>query len=147
MRIQASLFTLSFLTLFACGGADEPAEVVAQEPAEVATEEVAAEEVAVEEVAAEEAPFDAAGTYAASCASCHGAAGEGDGAAAAALPVTPANFAEASFWETRTDEEVANVITNGGAAVGKSPLMVAFGPMLGDNVPAMVAYLHSFSSN
>ena len=144
MRIQISLSALSFVTLVACGGVDEPTEVVGTE---VATEEVVAEEVVTEEVVAEEVAFDAAATFAVSCASCHGATGQGDGAAAAALPVTLPNFSDASFWETRTDDDVANIITNGGASVGKSPLMAAFGTVLGDNVPAMVAHLHSLSAN
>jgi mono/diheme cytochrome c family protein len=142
MRIFSVLLALPLITLIACGGGEEPA-VLTEAPAN----EVVAEAVVVEEVAVEEVAFDAAATFAISCASCHGATGAGDGAAAGALPVTPANFSEAIFWETRTDEAVASVIRDGGAANGKSPLMVAFGPMLGDNVPAMVAYLHTLSDN
>lgn len=137
MRILSVLLALPLVTLIACGGGEEPA-VVTEAPVEA---------VVVEEVVVEEVAFDAAATYAVACASCHGATGAGDGAAASALPVTPANFSEAIFWETRTDETVASVIADGGAANGKSPLMVAFGPMLGDNVPAMVAYLHTLSAN
>tara|TARA_B110000037_G_scaffold218893_1_gene282832 strand:- start:914 stop:1342 length:429 start_codon:yes stop_codon:yes gene_type:complete len=142
MRKLSVLLAIPLITLIACGGGEEPA-VVTEAPAEA----VVVEEVAVEEVVVEEVAFDAAATYASSCASCHGANGAGDGAAASALPVTPANFSEAIFWETRTDEAVASVIRDGGAANGKSPLMVAFGAMLGDNVPAMVAYLHTLSDN
>jgi cytochrome c553 len=143
MRVYTTLLALPLVALIACGGAEEPVVDI-----DVGgDEDVAVEAVTIEEVVVAEVAFDAAATFAISCASCHGATGQGDGAAAVALPVTPANFAEASFWETRTDEDVANVITNGGAAVGKSPLMVAFGPLLGDNVPAMVAYLHTLSAN
>ena len=89
---------------------------------------------------------DAAGDYAAMCAACHGATGAGDGAASASLPVTPANFGDAAFWTSRSDEEVANVIKNGGAAAGKSPLMAPFGSTLDDaRIAAMVEYLKTFA--
>jgi len=89
---------------------------------------------------------DAASDFAAMCSACHGATGAGDGAAAAALPVTPADFTDASFWTTRTDESVANIIKNGGAAAGKSPLMAPFGAALDDaRIAEMVAYLRTLS--
>jgi len=153
MRTLTLSLGLPLLLLTACGGSEQsdvsaeptPADAVAEVTNEASPEGEAApeEEAPPEEVAA----FDAAAMYATSCASCHGASGEGDGAAAAGMPVPPANFADSTFWDSRTDEEVANVITNGGAAAGKSPMMVAFGPVLGDNVPAMVEYLHTFNPN
>jgi len=74
-----------------------------------------------------EALFDAEATFQTICASCHGQSGKGDGIAAAALPVKPANFASPEFWETRDRESVLKVIREGGAAVGKDPLMAAYG--------------------
>ena len=67
------------------------------------------------------------GTY---CAMCHGADGSGDGAAAAGLDPKPANLNGAAFWETRDEAHVRKVVTEGGAAVGKSPLMAAWGAVL-----------------
>jgi mono/diheme cytochrome c family protein len=52
------------------------------------------------------ASADSAETYSQVCAVCHGAGGAGDGAAAAGLPVTPANFTEPAFWESLTEELV-----------------------------------------
>jgi len=92
------------------------------------------------------ASADGASDFAAMCSACHGATGAGDGAAAAALPVTPANFTDASFWSTRTDESVANIIKNGGASVGKSPLMAPFGAALDDaRIAEIVAYIRTLS--
>lgn len=71
--------------------------------------------------------FVAAAEFKSVCASCHGEGGLGDGPAAAALNPKPANFATAEFWQTRDREQVINVIANGGPAVGKSPVMAAFG--------------------
>jgi mono/diheme cytochrome c family protein len=89
---------------------------------------------------------DGASDFAAMCSACHGATGAGDGAAAAALPVTPANFTDAAFWATRTDESVANVIKNGGASVGKSPLMAPFGAALDDaRIAEIVTYIRTLS--
>lgn len=81
------------------------------------------------EVAApvEKEPFEVTAVFAKVCAACHGAGGQGDGAASAALNPKPANFTEASFWETRDKESILAVIRDGGASVGKSPMMVAFG--------------------
>jgi cytochrome c553 len=88
------------------------------------------------------ASADAAATFAAMCSSCHGVAGAGDGIAASALPVKPANFSDAAFWTGRTDEAVAKAIKEGGPSVGKSPMMAPYGGALDDAAIAeMVTYL------
>lgn len=75
----------------------------------------------------DEGPFDPQTTFETVCAPCHGMTGAGDGPAAAALDPRPAAFASPEFWETRDRAHVINVVTNGGPAVGKSPLMPSFG--------------------
>jgi caa(3)-type oxidase subunit IV len=91
--------------------------------------------------------FDAEGPYASVCASCHGTAGAGDGVVAAALNPPPANFADPAFWAARTDEQVAQVILQGGAAMGLSAAMPAWSAMFDDTqAAAMVAYLRTFSN-
>jgi caa(3)-type oxidase subunit IV len=91
--------------------------------------------------------FDAAGPYANVCASCHGAAGGGDGFGAAALNVPPANFTDAAFWSSRTDDQVAQVILQGGAAMGLSAAMPPWSAMFDEaQTAAMVEYLKSFSN-
>ena len=90
-----------------------------------------------------EARADGAATYASLCSSCHGAQGAGDGVAAAGLPVKPANMTDPAFWNaTRTDDYLKTVITKGGAAVGKSPLMGPMGASLSDaQLAELIAYL------
>lgn len=84
---------------------------------------------------------DGAATYAATCAACHGTAGKGDGVAAAGLTVKPADFSQATFWSSRTDDAVKKAIKEGGPAVGKSPLM-APNPQLSDaQITELVTYL------
>jgi mono/diheme cytochrome c family protein len=59
------------------------------------------------------------------CAVCHGADGRGDGPGAAALEPKPRNYHDEEWQGTVTDEEIRQAILYGGAAVGKSPSMVA----------------------
>ena len=85
---------------------------------------------------------DGAATYNTFCVTCHGATGAGDGVAAAALNPKPASFADAAFWAERDDAFVKKVIKEGGAAVGKSPLMAPFGASIDDaKLDELVAYL------
>lgn len=57
------------------------------------------------------------------CVVCHGDSGAGDGPGAAALDPKPRNFSDAEWQASVTDEHLAKVIRDGGAAVGKSPIM------------------------
>lgn len=101
--------------LWACGGESKPAEPApAPEPTAAAPEPKAA-------------PFEAKTAFKTVCASCHGDTGEGNGPAAAALNPKPAAFGDPKFWESRDRAHIVKVITEGGAAVGKSPVMVGYG--------------------
>jgi caa(3)-type oxidase subunit IV len=89
--------------------------------------------------------FSAAGSYGIICASCHGAAGAGDGAAGAALDPSPANFTDATFWETRDRERVITAIRDGGVAVGASALMAPWGALYTEEQLGLMAdYVMSF---
>jgi mono/diheme cytochrome c family protein len=57
------------------------------------------------------------------CSSCHGLTGHGDGPAAATLQPPPRNLSDAKYLSTLTDERMFRTISEGGAAVGKSPAM------------------------
>jgi mono/diheme cytochrome c family protein len=71
-------------------------------------------------------------TYKTNCATCHGDKGHGDGVAAAALNPKPAAFNDPERAKSITDESLYKVITEGGAAIGKSPVMVAWKGSLND---------------
>lgn len=80
------------------------------------------------------------------CSSCHGETGKGDGAAAAALTPKPANFTDAAHTATVTDEYIYNMIKEGGAANGKSPLMAGWKAALNDaQLMDVAAYVRSLS--
>lgn len=82
--------------------------------------------------------------YANFCAGCHGANGAGDGPAGAGLNPKPRNFVT---WDTAsvTDDYIAKVIREGGAAVGKSPMMAPWGGVLQENdIAEMVKKVKAF---
>ena len=74
-------------------------------------------------------PANGAQLYAMYCATCHGQGGKGDGPAAPKDP-PPADHTDPVRMGEMTDREMYDVIDKGGAAVGKSPLMASWGPIL-----------------
>lgn len=84
--------------------------------------------------------------FAQRCVSCHGDSGKGDGPAASALNPKPRDYTDPNWQAQVTDEELAKIIVEGGAATGKSPLMPA-NPDLKSKpevVKALVAHIRSF---
>ena len=82
--------------------------------------------------------------FAAKCVTCHGPAGQGDGVAAASLTPKPRNLTDNAYMKTLTDQQLADVLKKGGAAVGKSPLMPPSG-LKDEEIPDMVAFLKTLS--
>lgn len=88
-------------------------------------------------------PIDA--KYQQFCASCHGPQGAGDGVAGASLNPKPRNFVTWNDANSSNDEYIAKVIRDGGAAVGKSPNMAAWGGVLSaEELTGMVEKVKSF---
>ena len=78
------------------------------------------------------------------CASCHGTEGKGDGPAGAALTPKPRDLTDAAYMSSLDDEHLVKVIKEGGAAVGKSPLMPPLGGALTDeDVHNIVAFIRA----
>ncbi|HXG31329.1 MAG TPA: cytochrome c [Thermodesulfobacteriota bacterium] len=76
------------------------------------------------------------------CASCHGAEGKGDGVAAAALDPKPRDLSDAAYVSGLTDDHIFKTVKEGGAAVGKSALMPAWGGTLSDeDIKNVIAYI------
>ena len=85
--------------------------------------------------------------YTTHCSSCHGDKGRGDGAAGKALPVKPADHTDGKLMNSFSDEFLMNIISKGGAAVGKSSFMPAWGGVLKENqLQDLLAYLRSIAS-
>lgn len=112
----------------------------AQDPADAA-----AGAEATEVAQAPEQAFDAKGAYAMVCTTCHGPAGAGDGPGSAALNPKPASFADPAFWASRDDAIVVKAIREGGASIGKSALMPAWGGLYNEaQARALVEYMKTF---
>jgi mono/diheme cytochrome c family protein len=78
------------------------------------------------------------------CVSCHGASGKGDGAAAAALNPKPRDLTDKKYVSGLKDDYIKKLVTEGGQAVGKSPLMPPMGSALKDtDIENIIAYVRS----
>jgi len=86
------------------------------------------------------------------CSSCHGESGKGDGPVGAALNPHPRDFTKAEFkfdaakdGKPGSDAALTNVIKNGAAAYGGSPLMAPWGGTLSDaDIQNVIAYIRTF---
>lgn len=89
---------------------------------------------------------EAARVYQRRCATCHGASGQGDGAVAAVLKPKPRDYRDPQWHREVKDDELAQTIVKGGAAVGKSHLMPDHPDLAArpDVVAALVARIRSF---
>ena len=61
------------------------------------------------------------------CSTCHGADGKGNGPAAITLNPKPRNYTDVAWQKSVTDDHIREIIVKGGAALGKSPNMLATG--------------------
>ncbi len=83
--------------------------------------------------------------YQARCRICHGPEGAGDGPGARNLTPAPPDFRSEEWQSSIPDEELAEIISKGGAAVGKSAAMPG-APDLADEpakIAALVDYVRS----
>ena len=79
------------------------------------------------------------------CAGCHGTTGEGDGLHSYTLNPPPANHADTAYMNSLSDEYLFEIISNGGAQVGKSTEMPRWKDILGRNdINNVITYLRKF---
>ena len=80
------------------------------------------------------------------CSGCHGGGGKGNGPAAGSLPVKPANHTDGNVMNQLPDKELMEVISKGGAAVGKAPFMPAWGGQFKEKqIRDIVSYIRSLA--
>ena len=80
------------------------------------------------------------------CAGCHGATGKGDGPAVAALNPKPKDLTDKAYMAGLKDQYLFDLISKGGAAVGKSPLIPAFGSQLKEQeIRDVIAFIKSLA--
>ena len=93
---------------------------------------------------AQAAPASSGGDlFAQNCVACHGAKGDGDGPAAAALDPKPRKLSSKEIMAKISDEQITTAIKGGGAANGKSPLMPAWPQFSDDQVKSLVAHIRT----
>ncbi len=80
------------------------------------------------------------------CAACHGTAGKGDGAAAAALNPKPRDLTDKAYMGGLKDEYLIDIVKKGGAAVGKSATMPPWGAaMKDDQIRDVITFVRSLA--
>jgi len=79
------------------------------------------------------------------CTGCHGSSGKGDGPAAKTLPMRPADHTRAEMSK-HSDQYLFDIISKGGASVGKSSQMPAWGAVIKESqILEIVGYIRSLS--
>ena len=85
--------------------------------------------------------------YLAYCTGCHGVSGKGDGPAGKTLTVKPADHTDAKKMGQYTDDHLFTVISKGGAMVGRSAQMPAWGAVLKDpQIQELVDYIRTLAA-
>ena len=81
--------------------------------------------------------------YEQTCAMCHGTGGKGDGPTSQVLQPKPANLSV--VLKGKNDAYLTKLITEGGASVGKSPLMPSYKGILNDaQMKSLIQYVKGF---
>ena len=81
------------------------------------------------------------------CIGCHGASGKGDGPAGKTLPIRPADHTDSRKMGEYSDDHLFTVIAKGGASVGKSPNMPAWGAVLKEGqIHEVIGYIRMLSA-
>jgi mono/diheme cytochrome c family protein len=86
--------------------------------------------------------------FAERCARCHGKDGHGDGPDLAKLhpSSTPVNWTRSVVMKKWSDQEIVDIITKGGKAVGSSPVMPPFGGKLTNaQIQDLLAFIRSLA--
>jgi mono/diheme cytochrome c family protein len=88
--------------------------------------------------------------YETNCVSCHGPLGDGKGPVGAALNPSPRDFSKGEFkfdadgdGKPGGDPDLTNVIKNGAAQYGGSPLMAPWGHLSDKDIADVIAYVRT----
>lgn len=82
------------------------------------------------------------------CSSCHGLKGNGRGPNAGNLASRPRNFTDKPYMDTKSDQDLYNVVKGGGRAVGLSFLMPPWGETLSvQGLFDVIVYIRTFEKS
>jgi mono/diheme cytochrome c family protein len=149
-----SLFAAAAFALAACGSGDDPkaptpapapTAPTAPTPAPTAPAPIPAPAPAPTPAPSADPAAAANELFSARCALCHGPDGRGDGPGSAALNPKPRNYHDKAWQASVTDAQIQKTILEGGAAVGKSPVMPAH-PDLASNPQLLAALIAKIRS-
>jgi mono/diheme cytochrome c family protein len=85
--------------------------------------------------------------YLAYCTGCHGVSGKGDGPAGKTLTVKPADHTNTQKMGHYTDDHLFTVISKGGASVGRSAQMPAWGAVLKEaQIQEVIGYIRTLAA-
>ena len=85
-------------------------------------------------------------SYSIYCASCHGSTGDADTPIAETLDPRPTAHSDGNLMNGLGDDYLFRIIQGGGAAVGKSPLMAAWGGTLSDaQIRGVIAHIRTLA--
>jgi mono/diheme cytochrome c family protein len=79
------------------------------------------------------------------CTPCHGQEGKGDGPASASLDPKPRNLTDPAYMAPLNDRYLFELISRGGIAMGKSPMMPAQPGLAARDIGNVIAYVRSLS--
>ena len=147
---RARLLAVALLLASACGPdaspPTEPAPPEPETPAPAPPPPPAPEPPAAPEGDLRGDATEGAVLYGLYCATCHGAEGRGDGAAAAGLDPKPADHTDPAYMGQLSDAYLYTVISKGGIGVGKSPLMAPWGSVINDQgIRDLIAHVRTLS--
>lgn len=151
VRVASAMLTIA-LVATGCGKKEaEPAgapEAAAPEAAAAPAETSAAAPAPEATTAA--ASNAGSSTYGMYCVTCHGAAGKGDGVAAAGLNPKPADFSAGAFkYDTNGNgtkgdvDDIKAIVHDGAAKHGGSPLMAPWPMLSADQLQAVAEHVKS----
>jgi mono/diheme cytochrome c family protein len=77
------------------------------------------------------------------CITCHGPEGKGDGPASATLDPKPRNLTDATYMAALNDRYLFELVSRGGVAVGKSPLMPPQPTLTAQDLGNVIAFVRT----
>ena len=81
------------------------------------------------------------------CTPCHGQEGKGDGPASASLDPKPRNLTDPAYMTSMDERYMFELISRGGIAMGKSPLMPAQTGLAPQDIDHVIAYVKTLSKS
>ena len=133
VAVAIALFTLGNALIAGCGNKSEQSSTDGTTSTQTETTPAPAATATVE--------MDGAKIYAEKCTVCHGPGGKGDGPGGAALNPKPRDHTDGAYMNSRTDEQLLEVLHN-----GKGAMPAWKGILTDDQLKAVLAHVRSLAN-